>query len=167
MSPGTSFLILVAAALLAGCDRLPRAEPGTQPGPPGVPAGSFTLVPDSAWISVDRPTMVGFFPVKSNAEIDADDDLATVLDDFSYHLGTAIDSLQAQGFVVTMEPGDTIWLRSSTDRWRFVRPADSAIVGYYLTAPDKRSRVIYGVRTSQDLIQFAREFRRGVPPITP
>ena len=111
--------------------------------------------------------MVGFFPVRSNAEIDADDDLATVLDDFSYHLGTAIDSLQAQGFVVTMEPGDTIWLRSSTDRWRFVRPADSAIVGYYLTAPDKRSRVIYGVRTSQDLIQFAREFRRGVPPITP
>lgn len=102
MSPATGIMIFAAVALLVACDRGQRAEPQAQPGPPATPASAFAFVPDSAWISVVGPTLVGFFPVKSNAEIDADGDLATVLDDFSYHLGTAMDSLQAQGFVVTM-----------------------------------------------------------------
>ena len=117
-------------------------------------------VPDSVLITVTGLTIVGFYPVKSNDELDADEDLATVLDDFSYHLGAAMDSLNAAGVTVHLEGGDTIWMRSGERRWRFTRPLDSADVGYLLVDPEGRQAEIYGVRTYLDLFAAAEEFRR-------
>ncbi|HUF26583.1 MAG TPA: alpha/beta family hydrolase [Gemmatimonadaceae bacterium] len=125
-------------------------------------AGDTALdaVPDSVLITVAGVTLVGFYPIRSNDELEDDEDLATVLDDFSYHLGAASDSLHTAGVTVHVQGGDTVWLRSRERRWRFTRSPDSANVGYLLVDPDGRQAEIYGVRTYLDLFEAAEEFRR-------
>ena len=136
---------LVAVAGLTSCRAQPLADP-------------FAHVPDSAWVTVTTPTIVGFFPLVTDAEIERDEDLAMALDNVAYHLGTATDSLEAQGFAVTMRAGDTLWFRNGDRRWAFARAADSSDVGYHLTAADQRSLTLYGVHTHVDLVERARSF---------
>lgn len=121
---------------------------------------ALDAVADSVLINVSGVTIVGFYPIRSNDELEDDEDLATVLDDFSYHLGAASDSLHAAGVTVHFQGGDTIWLRSGERRWRFTRSPDSADVGYLLVDPDGRQTEIYGVRTYLDLFAAVEEFRR-------
>ena len=130
--------------------------------PPARTAGDTTLdaVADSVSITVTGVTIVGFYPIRSNDELEADENLATVLDDFSYHLGAASDSLHAAGVTIHLQGGDTVWLRSGARRWRFTRPPDSADVGYLLVDPAGRQAEMYGVRTYLDLFAAADEFRR-------
>src|SRR5688572_25198155 len=120
----------------------------------------FTSVSDSAWVDVHGLTLVGFYPIRTNDQLERDADLATALDDFSYHIGTAMDSLHAAGFTIHYRGGDTLWLRSASARWRFVRPPDSADVGYVMSDSARNMAVMYGVRTYVDLIEYAHEFKR-------
>lgn len=119
---------------------------------------SFASVPDSAWISIRGVTLIAFYPIRTNEELERDEDLATVLDDFSYHLGTAMDSLTAAGVSVHMHGGDTVWLRSDSGHWRWIRPMDSADVGYLLSDDRRRTAILYGVRTTDELIESVKEF---------
>ena len=128
--------------------------------PPSPIDSGFTSVSDSEWVEIKGPTLVGFYPIRTNDQLERDADLATALDDFSYHIGTAMDSLYAAGFTVHYCGGDTLWLRSATARWRFVRPADSADVGYVMADSARNMAVMYGVRTYVDLIEYAHEFKR-------
>lgn len=127
----------------------------------------FTSVPDSAWVTVTGLTLIGFHPMATNEQLQRDDDLATMLDDFAYHIGTAMDSLTAAGAAVHYRGGDTLWTRVGANRWRFVRPPDSAAVGYLLTDETGRRTVIYGVRTYVDLLAHVREFRSRNPERPP
>jgi hypothetical protein len=120
----------------------------------------FASVSDSAWVDVIGPTLIGFYPIATNEQLERDADLATVLDDFAYHIGTAMDSLDAAGVRVHYRGGDTLWLRSGTERWKVIRTADSADVGYVLTDTTRTNVVIYGVRTYMDLIDYVHEFKR-------
>jgi hypothetical protein len=143
-------LFVVPWMALATC--APRSGPAAE---------RLAAVPDSVWIDLKGPTLIGFYPIVTNAQIDADQDLATVLDDFSYHFGSASDSLAALGFTLTMRGGDTLWLRTTSDRWMVTRPRDSADVGYLLVDPERRQLVMYGVRTNLDLIESGMAFLRG------
>jgi len=74
----------VASLLALACREAPppaRAEPSA----------------DSATVVVAGPTFVGFFPPVTDAEVAADDDLNTVLDDFGWHVSEATDSLRRSG----------------------------------------------------------------------
>lgn len=152
-------------------DRIPAAESaaiagtGAPPRPDALPESLAASVPESAWVTVDSLTLIGFYPIRTNEQLDADEDLATVLDDFSFHLGTAMDSLRARGVAVHLRGGDTLWLRARDARWRWVRPADSADVGYVLVDPARRLTALYGVRTWLDLPADVDAFRRGATPI--
>lgn len=119
----------------------------------------FATVSDSEWVDVKGPTLVGFYPIRTNEQLEKDEGLATALDDFAYHIGTAMDSLYAQGFTVHYRGGDTLWLRTPTHRWRFVRDADSADVGYAWSDSARNMAILYGVRGNVDLIAYAHEFR--------
>lgn len=44
-----------------------------------------------------RPTIVAFYPIVSNDSLAKDEGLAAALDDLSYHIGSAMDSLIAAG----------------------------------------------------------------------
>ena len=115
-------------------------------------------VPDSELVPLRGPTLIAFFPRVTQAQVDSSEDLATVLDDFAYHLSAARDSLLALGFVIVERPhGPLVVVEGS--RSRDIIPAtDSADVGYVFVAPGRREQVLYGVRTNTDLIEAARTF---------
>lgn len=120
----------------------------------------FASAPDSAWVAVYGPTLVAFHPVVSNDSLAADPALAAALDDLSYHIGTAMDSLNAAGFTVHYRGGDTLWVRTGGVRTRIVRSRDSATVGYLFADAMGHQVVIYGVRGYTDLVAYAHEFKR-------
>lgn len=95
-------------------------------------------------------------PIHEIRDTDVAADVATALGDFSYHIGTAMDSPYTAGYTVHYRGGDTLWLRSATARWRFVRRADSAEVGYVMSDSARNMAVRYGVRTYVDLIEDVR-----------
>jgi hypothetical protein len=136
------------------------ADSQTTVASPSVIDSGFAAVADSEWVNIAGPTLIGFYPVRTNEQLERDSGLATALDDFSYHIGTAMDSLYAAGFTVDYRGGDTLWLRTATARWRFVRPADSSDVGYVMTDSARHMAPIYGVRGYVDLIEYAHEFKR-------
>jgi hypothetical protein len=119
----------------------------------------FAVVADSEWVDVRGLTLVGFYPVRTNEQLEKDEGLATALDDFAYHIGTAMDSLIAIGVTVHYRGGDTLWFRTPSHRWRFVRSSDSAEVGYVFVDTTRNSAPLYGVRGYVDLIEYAREFK--------
>jgi hypothetical protein len=155
-----TWLTLTALIAASACER-GSAEHGSDAGAARLVAidSGFSSAPDSAWVDVNGSTMIGFYPIASNERLERDADLATVLDDFAYHIGTAMDSLVAAGFTVHYRGGDTLWIRSNGRRSRFVRSADSADVGYVLTDTTGNMAILYGVRTYMDLIEYVHEFR--------
>ena len=162
---GASCVALLAAACESGVRDSAIATPATRaaltvtPAPTAV-ADSFATVPDSAWIDITGPTLIGFYPVVSNEQLEKDEGLATALDDFSFHLGTAQDSLKAAGFTVQRRGGDTLWLRTGSNHARVVRAADRSEVGYLFADTLLRRVFVYGVRGNVDLVAYAHEFRR-------
>ena len=160
MARRTLLAIATISVTLLACDR--RTEGGdTAIAPLRVNVDSgFASVADSDWVDVKGPTLIGFHPIRTNEQLERDADLATVLDDFAYHIGTAMDSLIAAGFTVHYRGGDSVFMRSGANRWRFVRPADSADVGYVFTDTAGRQAIAYGVRTYVDLIEYVHEFKR-------
>ncbi|HEU4569745.1 MAG TPA: hypothetical protein VFS07_04180 [Gemmatimonadales bacterium] len=148
----------VAAAALAlatlGCGGpSPRQEEAAAP------------APDSTWIRVTGPTLIAFHPRVTDAELEADEALATALDDLAYHIGSAMDSLTAAGVTVRYQPGDSLKLLAPAPLvW--VRDADSADVGYLFVDTLGHRAPLYGVRTNIELIELARAFVRtgGLTP---
>lgn len=156
-----SLLVLVTACEPAVPDPAPPAPPAPASAAEAVTlVDDFATVPDSSWINITGPTLIGFYPVASNEEIDKDEGLAMALDDFSFHLGTVQDSLKAAGFTVHLHGGDTLWLRTGADRARLVRTADSSTVGYVFADTLLRRVFVYGVRGHTELVAYAQEFRR-------
>jgi hypothetical protein len=150
--------LLLLTTIACGREGVTKDSATTVAPAPPIDSG-FLSVSDSEWVDVKGPVLVGFYPVRTNEQLERDADLATALDDFAYHIGTAMDSLYAAGFTVHYRGGDTLWLRSPPARWRFVRPADSADVGYVMTDSARNMAVMYGVRTYVDLIEYAHEFK--------
>jgi len=160
---------IAAALLTAGCGPGVResgvADSTAVPSSVAAPApvveddSIFTAAPDSAWVPVVGLTLVAFYPVVSNDSLEKDADLATVLDDLSYHIGSAMDSLVAQGVTVHYRGGDTLWLRTGAGRARVVRMRDSSDVGYVFADTLGRRVVLYGLRSNLDLLEYTREFR--------
>lgn len=158
-------MALLAAACESGARDAAISTPATEPASTVTPAlttvvDSLATVPDSAWIDITGPTLIGFYPVVSNEQIEEDEGLATALDDFSFHLGTAQDSLKAAGFTVQLRGGDTLWLRRGANRARVVRAADRSTIGYLFVDTLLRRVFVYGVRDKIDLVAYAHEFRR-------
>lgn len=159
-----TLLIALALAIALACrsgepDRAAVADSAPASALPVVDSG-FAGVAESSWVNVKGLNLVGFYPIRTNDQLEKDRDLASALDEFSYHIGTAMDSLIAAGFTVDYRGGDTVWMRNDADRWRFVRPPDSSDVGYVFTDSLRRVVPIYGVRMYMDLIEYVHEFRR-------
>lgn len=161
MRPTAIVVALLATVWAVGCESPTPRPPLAERDVVDIRVDSaFATVPESVWVEVSGPTLIGFYSAKSNEELEADTALAIALDDLSYHIGTAMDSLTAAGFDVRYSSGDTVWMRAGRVRARFVRAPDSATVGYVFTDTLGRRAVLYGVRTYVDLIEYAHEFKR-------
>jgi hypothetical protein len=128
---------------------------------------SFASIPDSVWIDVQGPTMIGFYPQPGSSDelIGGESGVAHLLDLYTFNIGIASESLAVLGFRVTDRPGDTLWLRGPTRRWRFVRDADSSMAGFYAASPDGRHAVRYG--TDFSVIEHATAFLAAVRATVP
>lgn len=120
-----------------------------------------TRAADSAAVHVHGPTLIAFFPTVTQAQVDSSDDLATVLDDFTFHLGSANDSLTKLGFVVIDRPHGTFLIVDGAGSRQITPALDSADVGYVFIAPGRRDHLAYGVMASLDLVEAARTFLAG------
>lgn len=160
--PGLEALCVPWRVTIAGALCLGVACEPAGPGSGSIPASiesAFLVVPDSAWISVDGPTLIAFHPVVSNDSLEADEDLASALDDLAYHMAGVMDSLEAIGFRFAYRGGDTVWLRTGARRDRVIRHPDSGEIGYVFADTAGRSAIVYRVRTSDGLLEFGHEFR--------
>lgn len=122
-------------------------------------------IADSTAIRVRGPTLVPFFPVVTQAQVDSSDELSTVLDDFTYHLASARDSLTRLGFVIIDRPRGLVRIRDDNGSRDITPAADSAYVGYIFIAPGRRDHLAYGVMTNSELIDAARAFLTGTWPV--
>lgn len=162
VQPAWCALAIAALALLACADGPPpavRAESARAAAPPAV------AVPrDSTWIEVTGPTLIAFYPPSAAAVIDAGDDAATALDDFGYHLASAIDSLRVLGVRVESVGSRVLHVVQGGRTTVFTVPRDSADIGYYLVAPGQAPVVYHGVLADADLIDAAQRYLHAARP---
>ena len=160
MTRSIGIAAVLSLSALGACS---RDAPPSESAPPAIGATVDTAAvaaPDSLVIDVAQPTLIGFHPFASDSMLERDEELATVLDDFGHHLSGAMRSLRDSGWVVDTRIADTLHFRAGDRSWRWIRPPDSAYVGYVLTDASGRLRSIYGVRTDFDLIVAADSFLR-------
>lgn len=137
---------VVAGAVLVGC----RAAPS-----PGVVGG------DSLTVEIASPTIVVFHPAVEDDPTVEDEGMRTALDDLMAHLEMAHGALAGAGYQVTSRIGDSLWLRIGGRAELVVRHPDSASIGYLLAGPQREWRLIYGVRSAEELIEAAQGFLAG------
>jgi hypothetical protein len=144
--------IVTLALLCAGCAPADDAEPV-------VPESSLASVEqafDTTTIDIRGPTLLAHFPI-TQPQIDSSADVAEVLSDFQYHLDGARDSLKRLGLTVQERYTPVVHYRLSGRVVRFAPPRDSA-VAYVFVAPDRPTRVHYGVVTNIELVELATHF---------
>jgi hypothetical protein len=113
--------------------------------------------PDTSAVRVRGPVVVACYIPVPQERLDADEDLATVFDDFSYHWSQAVDTLERRGVAAQMRGARWVKLLSA-GRLRLVRCPRP--VGYVLAAPGRLPRVITGVETDSDLVDAAAAYFR-------
>lgn len=118
---------------------------------------------DSLLVAVDRPTLIAFYPAVTQAQVDSSEELATVFDDFSYHLSSAADSLRALGITIESRPLGEIRFVEASQHRQFLPAKDSAEFGYLFLAPGRAQRVYYSVMSDSDLVETAHEYLENRP----
>ncbi len=168
--PAWCALAIAGLALVACADAPPppaRAEPArAEPAraEPARAAASPAVPRDSTWVEVTGPTLIAFYPPSAATVIDAGDDAATALDDFGYHLASAIDSLRALGVRVESVGSRVLHVVQGGRTTVFTVPRDSADIGYYLVAPGQAPVVYHGVLADADLIDAAQRYLHAARP---
>jgi hypothetical protein len=121
---------------------------------------------DTLRVPVAGPTVVAFFPPVTQAEVDADDELAAVLDDFTWHLSSAARALREAGVAVHVRFAAAVRLRDAGTEREFVPGGEMRGVGYLLVLPGRAPRMLRGVMTDIDLLSAAADYF-GRPAIVP
>lgn len=105
-------------------------------------------------IAVTEPTLVAVFPAVTQAEVDADEELATVLEDYQYHLADAASALRKAGVAVhaVAAPGVRV-VAGDPPRLLARLPADGA--RYLFARPGQAPCALEGVQTDTDLLSTA------------
>jgi hypothetical protein len=132
---------------------------------------SALLMPSAAsdkepTVIVRRPTVVAFFPPASKAEFESDSDANEALADFRLYAAQVRKPLQDAGIDFHEIFAHSFRVQRGSKAELF-RPG-KVNVGYYFVAPKTKARVEYGVMTSGDVLQTAREYfgaaANGLPP---
>lgn len=144
--------ILALALICAACAPAgEREQPGAKSG-----SASRERASDTATIEIRRPTLLAHFPI-TQADVDSSADIGEALSDFQHHLDGARDSLKRLGVIVEERYTPAIRYRLGDSVVRFAPPPDSG-VAYVFVAPDRSTRVYYGVVTDSDLLELTNRF---------
>lgn len=119
---------------------------------------------DSTAVVLRGPTLVAFSPSATQAQIDSSEALATILDDYSFHLSQAAESLRVLGITVNERTtGPIVVVDASGNKRLLVPRPDSARIAYAFLAPRARDTIYYGVLASSDLVAAAHTLLRTNP----
>jgi hypothetical protein len=135
---------LLALPLLA----LSAACGGDKPPPERLPAEDTT-------VAMTGPTVVVAWRRVSQAEVDADENLALQLFDFERYVANVTPELQKAGFAVHQVGARRVRL---ADAGRPVADVQSEQPRYILAAPGRPPRVIEGLQTDAGLLRAAAEY---------
>lgn len=140
-------LLVLAAALplLAGAA---ACGGGDEPPPPRLPAEDTAVV-------VAGPTVVVAWRRVSQAEVDADEDLALLLFDFERYVANVTPVLQKAGVTVHQVGAKRVRV---ADAGAQVADVQSQQPRYILAAPGKPPRVIEGLQSDAALLRAAAEY---------
>ena len=144
--------ILTLALICAGC--APAGE--REQGDPKSRSASGERASDTTTIEIRRPTLLAHFPI-TQADVDSSADAGEALSDFQHHLDGARDSLTKLGIMVVERYAPAVSYRLGDRVIRFAPPSDSG-VAYVFVAPDRPTRVYYGVVTDSDLLELTNRF---------
>lgn len=131
--------LLASAAACGGGDDAP---------PPRLPAEDTT-------VAVAGPTVVMAWRRVSQAEVDADENLALQLFDFERYVGNVTPRLQQAGVTVHQVGARRVRV---ADNGRPVADVQSEQPRYVLAAPGKPPRVIEGLQTDAALLRAAAAY---------
>ena len=151
--------VAVCAIAIVAC-----RESSRQPGSSGEQSAAMKQTVDSTAVVLRGPTLVAFSPSATQAQIDSSEALATILDDYSFHLSQAAESLRALGIVVNERTtGPVVVVDASGNKRLLVPRRDSARIAYAFLAPRVRDTIYYGVMASTDLVAAAHVLLRTNP----
>jgi hypothetical protein len=121
------------------------------------PVADSSAAPSNAGaIPITGPSVIVFLPVLSDAQLDADPALATLLDDVAVDVGTAVDSLTGYGVAAHYALGEPIRWEAAGRVEEFRRDLDSALVGTIWIDGRGAHEVRYGRMTRGELIAAGR-----------
>lgn len=134
----------------------------------GAPAPRAAPVADTVpLLTLARPTVVALYTVPpGDSLLEADQGLASLLDDFMYYWADSRPRLRALGVEALDQPLDwhdrRVRVRLGGRTWNFALRADSAeergAVGYLLAAPGREPRLLHGVFVDEELADSARAY---------
>lgn len=121
-----------------------------------LPAFAVASDADQPQFVIRRPTMLAFFPHVTQEELERDPDTNEALADFQVYAMRVREPLSKMGiaFEIVDAPSFRVISGSRTIAFRPRAPK----VGYYLIAPGKRPRIVYGVQTDADILELATEY---------
>lgn len=163
----TLAVIAIAAAVLvqqAGVTAL-RARDAGRARPTAAVAAADTV----PVVAIARPTVVALYTVPpGDSLLEADQGLASLLDDFMYYWADSRPRLEALDVAPVDQPlawGERrVRVRIGARAWTFALRADSAdvrgAVGYLLAAPGREPRLLHGLLVDEDLADSARAYFR-------
>jgi hypothetical protein len=132
-------LPLLAAAAACGGDKAP---------PPRLPAEDTT-------VAMAGPTVVVAWRRVSQAEVDADEDLALLLFDFERYVANVTPVLQTAGVAVHQVGAKRVRL---AEGGRQTADVQSMEPRYILAAPGRPPRVLEGLQTDAAILRAAAEY---------
>src|SRR5262245_47372676 len=110
---------------------------------------------DEPTITVRGPTIVAFFEPLTDAELAKDPDSNEALSDFQLYAAESRKAVKRTGIAFEEIYARAFTIRLGDQKTTF-RP--SIPVGYYFVAPARKPRVVYGVRTSDDLLAISKAY---------
>jgi hypothetical protein len=121
---------------------------GEEPPPPRLPAEDTT-------VAVAGPTVVVAWRRVSQAEVDADEDLALLLFDFERYVANVTPVLQQAGVTVHQVGARRVRL---AEAGRQVADVQSEQPRYVLAAPGRPPRILEGLQTDAALLRAAADY---------
>jgi hypothetical protein len=116
---------------------------------------ALIAAPKQPLFVIRRPTVVAFFVIANQAELN-DPDTNEALADFQFYAKQARESFRNAGVDFAETYADSFKVQQET-KARVFRPG-KVKVGYYLTKPGREPHIEYGVLTDADLLQVAGEY---------
>jgi hypothetical protein len=108
--------------------------------------------------TVERPTILAFFPPVTDADLEKNPDTNEVLGDFQLYAARVGPPLKEAG--IDFEVVSAVKFRVKNGAHVRTFRAGKIAIGYYFVAPGKEPHVQFGVMTDDEILELASKYFR-------